>query len=243
MNPGSPLTGYSLPGPEDVSRVELPNGIVVLARPNFNSPSVVISGYLPVGNLFDTDEKLGLGSFVASALMRGTTARSFQETYTALESIGASLGFNGGTHTTGFAGKALVEDLDLLVEILAESLCQPSFPLDEIERLRAQILTALSIRAQNTGEMASLAFDKIVYAGHPYSRPEDGYPDTVNAIRREDLEEFHKCFYGPRGMVIAIIGAVDPDQAIGKAAEILGGWKNPEQPDLPALPGLKSLKE
>jgi zinc protease len=243
MNPNSPPTDYSLPGPEDVSRVELPNGIVVLARPNFNSPSVVISGYLPVGNLFDSDEKLGLASFVASALMRGTTARSFQEIYTALESIGASLGFNGGTHTTGFAGKALVEDLDLLLEILAESLRHPVFPVDPVERLRAQILTALSIRAQDTGEMASLTFDKIVYAGHPYSRPEDGYPDTVKAIRREDLQEFHKRFYGPRGMVIAIIGAVDPDRAIGKAAQILGDWENPERPELPALPALKSLEE
>ena len=241
MNSAPASMDYSLPGPEDISRSELPNGIIVLARPNFNSPSVVISGYLPVGNLFDSDEKLGLASFTASALMRGTARRSFQEIYMALESSGASLGFNGGTHTTGFGGKALVEDLDLLLEILNESLRHPSFPVDQVERLRAQILTGLSIQAQDTREMSSLAFDKITYAGHPYSRPEEGYPNTVKAISRDDLQGFHERFYGPRGMVIAVVGAVDPSQAIDKVAQILDSWQNPEQPEPPALPPVKSL--
>ncbi len=173
MSPPS-ATRYSLPGPEDITRTELTNGIIVLARPNFNSPSVVVSGYLAVGNLFDPDEKLGLAGFTASALMRGTARRDFQEIYDALESVGASLGFNGGTHTTGFGGRSLVEDLDLLLEILDETLRQPTFPVEQMERLRAQILTGLAIQAQDTGEMASLTFDKVVYANHPYSRPEDG---------------------------------------------------------------------
>jgi len=50
----------SIPGPDDITREELENGIVVLARSNFNSPSVVISGYITAGGLFDPDEKLGL---------------------------------------------------------------------------------------------------------------------------------------------------------------------------------------
>ncbi len=35
----------SLPGPDDIGRSELPNGITLLSRSNFNSPSVVLSGY------------------------------------------------------------------------------------------------------------------------------------------------------------------------------------------------------
>ena len=41
----------AFPGADDITRQELPNGIVVLSRPNFNSPSVVISGYLWVGSI------------------------------------------------------------------------------------------------------------------------------------------------------------------------------------------------
>ena len=92
----------ALPGPDDTLRAELPNGIVVLARANFNSPSVFLAGYLPAGSLFDPDEKLGLADFTALALMRGTARRSFQQIYNALETAGASLGIDGGTHTAAF---------------------------------------------------------------------------------------------------------------------------------------------
>ena len=42
----------SLPGPKDIFRKTLPNGITILTRSNFNSPSVVISGYVAVGSQF-----------------------------------------------------------------------------------------------------------------------------------------------------------------------------------------------
>jgi zinc protease len=114
-----PDSTHAYPGPDDITRIQLPNGIVVLSRANFNSPSVVVDGYLLAGGLLDPDEKLGLAGFTASMLMRGTQQRSFQEIYGALESAGASLSFGSGIHTTGFNGKALAEDLDMLLSLLA----------------------------------------------------------------------------------------------------------------------------
>jgi len=232
---------HSLPGPDDITRLQISNGIVVLARPNFNSPSVALTGYLPTGAIFEPDEKLGLADFTASALMRGTSRRDFQGIYDALESAGASLGFDSGTHTTTFGGKALAEDLDLLLELLSESLRQPVFPSEQVERLRAQLLASLQIRAQDTGEMASMAFDQIVYAGHPYSRPEDGYIETVQAITRQDLVDYHRRYFGPRGMVIVVVGAVEPSRVVERVESALGDWRNPEQPEQPPLPPLAAL--
>ena len=233
----------SLPGPDDITREELENGIVVLARPNFNSPSVVISGYLASGGLFDPDDKLGLSDFTASALMRGTAKRDFQGIYDALESAGASLSFNGATHTTSFSGKALSEDLPLLMELLAESLLEPVFPGRQIARLKAQMLTGLALRAQDTRAMASLLFDQIVYKDHPYSRPEDGFPETVEGIHRDDIAAFHQQYYGPEGLVIAIVGAVSPEDAVQWVRAALGDWKNPGQPQPLELPSLTPLAE
>ncbi len=239
----SAAAGQSLPGPEDITRLQLPNGIVVLSRPNFNNPSVVVKGYLTAGGLFDPDDRLGLADFTASALMRGTALRTFQEIYDSLESVGASLGIGGNTHTAGFGGKALAEDLDMLLTLLAEILRQPVFPGQQVERLRSQLLTSLAIRAQDTGEMAALTFDQIVYQGHPYSRPEDGYPETIQAIQQDDLVSFHRQHYGARGLTIAIVGAVDPDLAIEKVGRVLGDWRNPAQPEPPALPGVQPLEK
>jgi zinc protease len=232
-----------LPGPDDIMRTELPNGMVILSRADFNSPSVVISGYLNCGALFDPDEKLGLADFVAAGLMHGTQRRDFQAIYDTLESVGASLGFGSGTHTTSFGGKALVEELDMLLGLFGEILRMPTFPDEQIERLRARLMTALAIRAQDPGDMASLAFDQIAYAGHPYSRPEDGYPETIQAIQKADLVEFHRQHYGPKGMVLAIAGGIDPAQAIDKATQALGDWENAGQPLPPPLPPVTPLDE
>ncbi len=235
-------TAYAtLPGADDITRVEFSNGLILLTRPNFNSQSVVIGGYLPAGSLYEPDEKLGLAHFTASALMRGTREHAFQAIYDSLESVGASLGFGAGMHNTGFTGRALAEDLTMLLKLLVEVLQQPSFPADQVERLRAQILTGLDIRAQDTGEMASLTFDKIIFSGHPYSRPEDGYPETIRSITIEDLAHFHQDFYGPQRMVLAIVGAITPSQAVDEVGQTLGKWYNPRQPGPVTLPDLATM--
>ena len=233
----------AIPGPDDITQKELENGIRLVTRSNFNSPSVSIRGYLTSGSLLDPDDQLGLADFTASALMRGNANRDFMTIYDALESVGASLGFNGATHTTGFGGQSLAEDLPLLLEILSETLQSPTFPGQQVMRLRAQLLTNLAVRAQDTRGMASLVFDQIVYKDHPYSRPEDGFPETIQNISREDLISFHKNHYGPRGMVIAIVGAVDPQAAIDQVEKHFGQWQNPLQKDPPNLPSIPPLRE
>ena len=242
-NHSSSKTTHSLPGPDDITRVELANGIVVLTRPNFNSPSVTLSGYLNIGGLFDPDEKLGIADFVSAALMRGTQQRDFQGIFDALETVGAGMSFNGATHTTGFGAKSLAEDLPLLMSLLTECLCQPVFPTEQIERVRAQMLTGLTLRAQDTGDMASLAFDQIVYKDHPYHRPEDGYPETIQAITQRDLADFHARHYGPKGMVIAVVGAVEPQAAVDSVRAALGDWTNPHQQEPPQLPSVTPLED
>lgn len=236
-------SSHSLPGPEDVSVFHLPNGITLLARTNFNSPSIIIGGYLPSGSLFDTDEKLGLADFTASSLLRGSGKRDFQKTFDELESIGASMSFSAGGHTAGFTGRSLCEDLPLLLDILADALRQPAFPDVQVERLRTQLLTGLAIRAQDTAEMAALTFDEILFKGHPYARPEDGWPETVQSITRGDLVEFHHLHYGPRGLVLAAVGAVEPAEIASQVEKVLGDWHNPHQVDLPPLPELNPIRK
>jgi zinc protease len=243
MQSPAPANINTLPGPDDTTRVVLENGIIVLSRPNFNSPSVVVHGYLANGSLFDPRNQLGLAQFTALGLMRGTSRHDFQQIYDGLESAGATLGFGAGMHTTSFSGRALAEDLPLLLGTLAEAVREPVFPPEQIERLRAQLLTGLAIRSQDTGEMASLTFDELVYAGHPYAYPEDGFTETIQAIGLGDLAAYHHTHYGPRGMVVVVVGAVDPREAVAAVQRALGDWSNPIQPDLPALPDLQPVRE
>lgn len=241
-NPNS-LHTFAFPGPEDITRVVLDNGIVLLSRSNYNSPSVVINGYIRVGSIFDPEEMVGIGNFAADALLYGTENRNYYQIFDALESIGAGLGFSGSVHTTTFNGRCLAEDLPLELEILGDALQHPVFPPQQVEQIRAQILTSLAIRAQDTADMAGLAFDEIVYQGHPYSKPAEGYPETVTRVQVDDLQEYHSQNYGPKGMVLAVVGAVGPEQVVELVTQYLGEWVNPQQAAAPEMPPVRPLEK
>jgi zinc protease len=229
----------TLPGPETITRSELPNGVTVLARENFSSPSVVLTGYIMAGSLDEKPEQAGLADLAASALLRGTARWSFNEVYQQIESVGASLAIGSSKHVTSFQGKALAEDLGLLLGLLSEALLHPTFPELQVERLKGEKLTGLAIRDQDTGARAGMAFDELIYPDHPYRVPDDGYPETVEPLTSEDLRLFHGRHYGPRGMIAAVVGAVEATAAVDAVQEHLGTWTNPGYSAPPELPTLQ----
>ena len=233
----------SLPSSETITRVELPNGIVILAYENFSSPSVVIGGSLWAGALSEAPEQAGLASFTAGMLMRGTEAQSFNQINEALESVGAQLGFRAGVHSAGFGGKALAEDLDLLLGILADSLQHPTFPAEEADKLQGQIYTALQRRAHDTRRMARLTFDALLYPDHPYGRSVQGYEETISGLNRDHLATYHRDHYSPDGMTIAVVGAVPAGTAIEKVQSALGAWQTPDAAPNRTIPPEVQLSE
>ena len=229
MTQGTMNKWKSLPGSDNITRVVLDNGVTVLARANDDSPSVRLSGYVSAGSMFDPRNLLGLSQFTALSMMHGTQLRTHQEIYDALESVGASLGFGASVHTTSFGGQSLAEDLPLLLGMLSESLRQPAFEDHQLEKLRAQLLTGLAIRSQRTDEMASLIFDQNLFKDHPYGFPIDGFSEMVQAIGREDILDFHRKYYGPKGMVVVVVGGISPQQVVEQVQAALGNWRNPQQ--------------
>ncbi len=233
----------SLPSPETITRTELPNGITTLVYENHSSPAVITSGYLWAGSLSEEPEQAGLSSFTSGMLMRGTENRTFGLINEELESVGARLGFRSGVHTVGFGGKALAEDLDLLLDILADSLQHPTFPATEVEKLRGQILTGLQRRAHDTQRMARLTFDALLYPDHPYGRSVQGYEETVPNLSREHLVRHYQEHYGPQGMVIAVVGAVSVADALDKVQAKLGEWQAPGAAPNRSMPPAVQLRE
>ena len=216
----------SVPGPEDIVRHEFDSGLVALVRENHTSPSVVTAGYLGIGAIDVPAEHAGLAAFTATALMRGTQKRTFAQIYEEIESVGAEANFGSSGHTTGFGAKSLAEDLSRVLDILAEALQYPTFPADEIERLRGQFMTALEVRANDTATMAGLAFRELAYPNdHPYGRSVRGFPETIRALTREDLVRFYREGYGAQGMTICIVGAIHADDALARIEAAFGEWR------------------
>ena len=202
-------------GPHDVTRRILPNGITVIVRENMNSPSVIVDASMQIGSIYENRSQAGLANFTASMLMQGTDNSTFKQIHERIESVGARLDSACGVHTGGFSGKALAEDLDLLLATAADTVRNPTFPADHVERIRGEILTGLAMRAHNTRAMASLTFYETLFGReHPYGYSNDGYPDTIVNLRRKDMQQFHGKHYGPKEMVIVIVGSVSTRTAI-----------------------------
>ena len=67
-----------------------------------------------------------------------------------------------------------------------------------------------------------------LFPQHPYGHPQDGYPDTIQSIEREDLVKFHAGAYNPEGMILVVVGAVSSEQVFGLAERYFADWRNPK---------------
>jgi zinc protease len=227
------------------TRHVLPNGMVACIQRNPSTPTVSVRGELRIGAVHEPAAQSGLAVFTGAALVRGAGARSFQQIVAETEERGCSVSAGGGLHTTGFGAKALVEDLPLVLEILADMLAAPTFPPEEVERLRGQFLTGLRESEEETGTQAGRAARQLLFPPeHPYSRPSSGSIATVQAIARDDLVAFHRRYH-PAGGTIAIVGDVDVAAVIGALEAGLGRWEPAAEPprlELPPAPPLQGAK-
>jgi zinc protease len=234
----------SLPGSHNITRITLDNGITILAYENDAAQSVVIAGTIRAGSLYEPSDKSGLASMAAGSLMRGTQHRDFDTIHSSLEDIGADLDVSGGVHSASFNGKALAEDLPVLIDLLNDVLRYPVFPEAQVERLRGEILTGLQYRQHDTRYRASRAFRENLYPeGHPYHRSTRGTLQSIPQITLPDMLAFQRDHYGPDGMNIVIVGAVKAEEAVEIVRGKFGDWRTPQQPAKPALPDVPPIAE
>jgi zinc protease len=212
-------------GPDTISTLTLENGAMVLSFSNMNSHSIYMIGILNGGGSLDPSEKTGLAHFTANLLSRGTQNLSFSDFHSQLESAGANLVFSCGSQHAWFRGKALAEDVELLFRLTSDGLRNPSFNQEYIGRLRNQLIAGLTIRDQDTSEMASLLLDQHLFPGHPYGQPIDGHIETIQSITRSDIVQFHNQVYSPADMIIVVAGAVDEQEIRDLSEKYFSSWK------------------
>ena len=223
----------SIPNSSNITRAELANGVTVLVYENPAVQSVNLMASIQAGSIYEAPDQSGLASLTASALMTGTAQRDFDQIHGALEDAGAHLSFRSHIHKIGFSGKALAEDLPLLLNIAAEALRQPVFPAEHVERLRGERLTWLQYSSFDTRYRATKAMRQALYAPtHPYHYSAFGSEETIANMTSSDLQHFHAGHVGPRGMILVIVGAVDAAAAVKLASGTFGDWANPDQPDI-----------
>jgi zinc protease len=220
-------------GRSPVRRV-LPNGLTLIVRENHANPTIALQGIVKAGGIFDPPGKSGLATFVGMMLDQGTKSRSAFEQATTIESLGASLRFDGGLETLSLSGNLLSGDLEEILRVLADALRNPAFPAEQVEKMRDELIIDYRVAENSTASVAARRANELLYPeGHPYHWSTGGSDTSLAAITREDLASFHARHYGPNTTILVLVGDVTESRAAALVEKVFGDWK--KLPDPPAF--------
>jgi zinc protease len=212
-----------LPVPE---QFKLSNGLTVLYNQRPGLPLVAASLVLRSGSGANPVEKPGLASFTARMLQQGTTTRSALEIADRAADLGATLGSRASTDSSIVSTHSLSRNFAHALELLSDVALHPSFPKEEIERVRKERLAAL---VQEKDEPFSVA-TRVLYAAlygahHSYGYPDIGTEESLKAVTREDLLKFWQENYFPNDAALVVAGNIKLSDLKPMLEKQFGGWK------------------
>jgi len=217
-----------------VVREELGTGAVLLVLENAATPTVAVRGSLRAGSHFEPKEKPGLARITAEMLKRGTLRRGKLELAGALERVGADVEFDTDAFAVQITARSLAEDFPVLAATLSEMLREPSFPADELEKLKQQTIAAIREQQSDTSWRAYERLTQTLFdERNPfYTHAGERLVESVASITVEDVRGFYKKFYGGRTLILSVTGDVRAADAVRVLTCALEGFGGPESADV-----------
>lgn len=210
---------------ERAVRCQMDNGLTLLACPHQATEHVEVILSLPAGTGLESPGQAGLANFVARAVLLGSAELDFDAYNEELDSFGGSLSAGGQPDSAVWRGSCLAADLPRLLELLRSALVAPAFAVDDVSRLRGQLLTGIDEREQDTMRLARRVAQELAYGlDHAYGRPANGYRTTVQTLGPPELQAFWQAHYAPRGGIVAVVGPGDPGRLASMVESALADW-------------------
>jgi zinc protease len=208
-------------------RTRLPNGLAVIAARLPNLPLVSLELIAPAGAQYDTAERSGIATLTSSVIDEGTALRSSLEVAATAERLGGyfttGADWDVGYLTTGLLSSHRREGLDLLAEVLTA----PTFPVEEIDRLRRQRISEILRRRQDPSALADERFHREVFRGTAYAEPLQGTEESLSRLDRDALLDFYRTHYGFAGSVLIAVGDFDPEELLRETEAVFGAASSP----------------
>jgi zinc protease len=224
---------------KEVLKVKLPkayettlaNGLQVIVLEQHKLPTFSMQMVVLSGGLSDPQDQPGIAQFTAALLREGTKTRSSKQIAEQVDSLGGSLGAVSGLSalTSTVTASGLTDNFDQLMELFADIVLNPSFPADELNKLKTRSLAQLRSQRSSPSFLANEMFSKVMYGSHPASR----FALTaaqIQAINPEMLQKFHSTNYRPNNAIFAIVGDVKPAEIVAKLEKTFGAWPRGEVP-------------
>jgi zinc protease len=204
-------------------RFELDGGALALLEPSHDVPLVTLVVALRSGSAADPTEKAGLARIAARMLRRGCEGLVAEQIDFRIDALGAEMAVETSPSTVAIHAQVIARNLDALVDLLARMISTPTFPEEELGRLKRETVSEIIEARDNDRVVAQKAMQRSLFAGHPYGLNAGGTTQTVPRIDRSDIVAFFRRYVVSGNLVVAFAGDVTPDRVPALAARLLAG--------------------
>ena len=212
-----------------VDLITLPNGLRIYLMEDHELPLVNGTALVRAGTLLDPADKEGLASLAASVMRAGGAgANTADKLNERLEDVAGAVEVGTGANSITFTFSSMKESTPEVLGYFKDILTAPRFDDGKTDEVRTQMRNAISYRNDDPSKIATREFSDIVYGRNTSYGREQDY-NTLNNILRGDLEAFHKRYFFPKNVLLAIRGDFDPAAMKEQIGLLFGGW-NAEQP-------------
>jgi len=219
--------------PQEPRRVELPNGMVIFLQEDHELP--LIDGTIRIrgGSREEPADKVGMLAVYADVWRTGgTKSKTGDQLDDFLEAHAARVEASDSADSTFLSWSFLKDNYDQVFPVVLDLLENPEFRQDKIDLAKQQFFSLISRRNDDLDDIASRESTKLAYGPeNPYARTAEY--DTVAAITREDLLQWHKRTIAPNNMILGIVGDFDSAAMEGKLRQVFGAMQKSE-PFVPA---------
>jgi predicted Zn-dependent peptidase len=210
----------------DYKTVTLENGITLFLMERHELPIATIRWIMPSGgSISDPVGKEGLGMLTAQMLRKGASARSANQIAEAIDFVGGTLECGASQEFAFGEAEFVKKDLDLGLELLADTLLKPSFPQVELKKMIEQEIDGITQAKEVPGTVIPLYFQRFLYGAHPFSRPAGGTETSLATITKEDLVAFYDKWYAPNQITLAVAGDFSSAAMEQAVRQRFGEWK------------------
>jgi len=185
----------------------------------------------------------GVAVLTNALLAEGAADKTAQQIAEQFENVGAQFG-NGALRDMAWLSLRSLRDeryLQPALTMLKGVLTQPLFSEESFQRELANLKVSRQAEKQSPSAIGTEAFYKALYGDHPYASPTNGNDESLAAMKRKQVIDFYDRHYVSSNAVIAIVGALNRDQAKILANDLVKGLNKGIK--LPAIPAVKPLQK
>jgi len=226
----------------DIMHWTTPEGAKVLFAQTKGLPMLDISLNFDAASSRD-GAKFGLATLTNSLLGTASKYHSQEQIIELFESVGAQFSTHSLKDMAIVSLRTLTRQNNLrkALDILTEVVTQPVFKHKYLNREKKQTLRSIKAIQQSPASIASLAFDKAVFAGHPYEHAKIGTKASLANISTLDLTQHYQTYYVAKNLTIALVGDISKTKAKQIARQISHGLNSGKKAQ--SNPLVKALKK